>query len=284
MTRSTPSRPISGETPTASPITSTTSAKAQSTQASRSTICWPGYISSQTSPLRATRIMPLRGFIAISLTATPTSSPISPTSRRTSKFVCGPQDPTYKSGGRWMDQPLQHQRLPVRSCENYSGNRQPGLQPATYTQESGFTTVQLDLAARESVFVVLRNHGQPLPPQPAPTRHTVMTIQGPWTVTFPTALRCAYEYPTQQTQLLDGKLGSRSQVLLRHGDLFHYLHGDGLCASRQTPVPTSRRCPRHRADQNQRQVRWTHLGAPLRRRRHRHTPPRFQQTRDCRNE
>jgi hypothetical protein len=69
--------------------------------------------------------------------------------------------------------------------ENYSGNRQPGLQPATYTQESGFTTVQLDLAARESAFVVLRNHGQPLPPQSAPTRHTVMTIQGPRTVTFP---------------------------------------------------------------------------------------------------
>jgi hypothetical protein len=69
--------------------------------------------------------------------------------------------------------------------ENYSGNRQPGLQPATYTEEPGFTTIQLDLAARESVFVVLRDHGEPLPPAPSPTRHTVVTIQGPWTLTFP---------------------------------------------------------------------------------------------------
>src|ERR1700761_1470530 len=69
--------------------------------------------------------------------------------------------------------------------ENYSGNRQPGLQPATYTQEPGFTTVQVDLAARESVFVVIRNQGQPLSPSPPPARQAVMTIQGPWTVTFP---------------------------------------------------------------------------------------------------
>ncbi len=74
---------------------------------------------------------------------------------------------------------------PGAIIENYAGNRQPGLQPATYNEEPGFTTVQLDLAARESVFVVLRNHGQPPPPQPSPTRHAVMTIPGPWTVTFP---------------------------------------------------------------------------------------------------
>lgn len=74
---------------------------------------------------------------------------------------------------------------PGAIVENYSGNRQPGLQPATYTQDSGFTTVQLDLAARESVFVVLRDHGQPLPPASVPTLHTLMRIQGPWTVSFP---------------------------------------------------------------------------------------------------
>ena len=73
---------------------------------------------------------------------------------------------------------------PGAIIESYAGNRQPGLQPATYNEEPGFTTVRLDLAARESVFVVLRNHGQP-PPQPSPTRHAVMTIPGPWTVTFP---------------------------------------------------------------------------------------------------
>jgi len=72
--------------------------------------------------------------------------------------------------------------------ENYSGNRQPGLQPATYTQESGFTTVQLDLAPRESLFVVLRNHGQSLAVAPGFSRRMVTTIQGPWTITFPAHL------------------------------------------------------------------------------------------------
>ena len=38
-----------------------------------------------------------------------------------------------------------------------SGNRQPGIEPAAYVDEPGFTTVSLDLAERESVFVVLRN-------------------------------------------------------------------------------------------------------------------------------
>ena len=69
--------------------------------------------------------------------------------------------------------------------ENYSGNRQPGLQPATYTSEPRFTTVQVDLAPRESAFIVLRNHGQPLPTAPQPAHHTVASILGPWTVTFP---------------------------------------------------------------------------------------------------
>ncbi len=74
---------------------------------------------------------------------------------------------------------------PGAIIENYSGNRQPGLQPATYTQQPGITTVQLDLAARESAFVVLRNRGQPLASAPAPVLHTVTAIKGPWDVTFP---------------------------------------------------------------------------------------------------
>jgi len=41
--------------------------------------------------------------------------------------------------------------------EARTGNRQPGLQPAAYVAESGFTTVPLHLASRESVFVVFRN-------------------------------------------------------------------------------------------------------------------------------
>jgi hypothetical protein len=66
---------------------------------------------------------------------------------------------------------------PDALIENYSGNRQPGLQPATYTQKPGFTTVQLNLAARESVSIVLLNHGQPLADEPAPARCTVITIR-----------------------------------------------------------------------------------------------------------
>src|SRR6185437_2910937 len=38
------------------------------------------------------------------------------------------------------------------------------------------------------------------------------------------ALRCTRKYPSRQTQLLDGELRSWSQVFLRHGNLFHYLH------------------------------------------------------------
>ncbi len=35
-----------------------------------------------------------------------------------------------------------------------SGNRQPGIEPAAYTEQFGYTVVPLDLAERESVFVV----------------------------------------------------------------------------------------------------------------------------------
>jgi hypothetical protein len=74
---------------------------------------------------------------------------------------------------------------PGAAIESYSGNRQPGLQPAAYTQEPGFTTAQLDLSARESVFVVLRNDAESVSPAPVTARHIVMAIQGPWTVSFP---------------------------------------------------------------------------------------------------
>ena len=67
-----------------------------------------------------------------------------------------------------------------------SGNRQPGLQPAAYKAESGFTTVPLDLAERESVFVVFRH---PSPgesrAESAPIDRRLATINGPWTLSFP---------------------------------------------------------------------------------------------------
>ncbi len=68
-----------------------------------------------------------------------------------------------------------------------SGNKQPGIEPALYTKPQGeFTEVPLDLAERESVFVVFRN------PAPGPERTAaavketkLTTLTGPWTLTFP---------------------------------------------------------------------------------------------------
>jgi hypothetical protein len=74
-------------------------------------------------------------------------------------------------------------RMPDRS-----GNRQPGMEPATYVEQTGFTTVSLDLAERESVFVVLRSASpaQAVARVPAPAVETTLaTIQGPWTLSFP---------------------------------------------------------------------------------------------------
>ena len=67
-----------------------------------------------------------------------------------------------------------------------SGNRQPGLQPAAYVEKPGFTTVSLDLAERESVFVVIRNGA----PRGAAVEHhmsetTLAKVAGPWTLSFP---------------------------------------------------------------------------------------------------
>jgi hypothetical protein len=70
-----------------------------------------------------------------------------------------------------------------------SGNREPGIEPAAYVEQAGFTTVSLNLAERESAFVVFRHPAD----APATTTHanphaaeTVLaTIQGPWTLSFP---------------------------------------------------------------------------------------------------
>jgi len=74
----------------------------------------------------------------------------------------------------------------LAQTDQRTGNRQPGIQPALYAPASGFTTVPLDLAERESVFVIFRN------PAPAPTRTaapvvetTLATLTGPWTIAFP---------------------------------------------------------------------------------------------------
>jgi hypothetical protein len=67
-----------------------------------------------------------------------------------------------------------------------TGNRQPGLQPAAYSREPGFTIVPLDLAERESVFVVFRNAAAAPARTSSPRLETTLApIAGPWTLTFP---------------------------------------------------------------------------------------------------
>ena len=69
-----------------------------------------------------------------------------------------------------------------------SGNRRPGIEPAAYIEQSGFTTIPLDLSERESVFVVLRNAALARPQirvEESTLSTPLATITGPWTLGFP---------------------------------------------------------------------------------------------------
>ncbi|MGA1981377.1 MAG: glycosyl hydrolase [Acidobacteriaceae bacterium] len=67
-----------------------------------------------------------------------------------------------------------------------SGNHQPGIGPALYTAPGGFTEVPLDLAERESVFVVFRNAAAtPARTASTPVETKLTTLSGPWTLSFP---------------------------------------------------------------------------------------------------
>jgi hypothetical protein len=67
-----------------------------------------------------------------------------------------------------------------------SGNKQPGLEPALYTTPGGLTEVSLDLAERESVFVVFRNAAAaPLRTASTQSETKLTTLGGTWTLTFP---------------------------------------------------------------------------------------------------
>jgi hypothetical protein len=69
-----------------------------------------------------------------------------------------------------------------------SGNRQPDIEPAAYVEQPGITKVELNLAERESVFVVIRRQvgeQRPSSEHTAAAETTLATIQGPWTLSFP---------------------------------------------------------------------------------------------------
>jgi hypothetical protein len=67
-----------------------------------------------------------------------------------------------------------------------SGNKQPGIEPALYTAQSGFTEVPLDLAERESVFVIFRNVAAAPERAASVVAETKLgTVAGAWTLTFP---------------------------------------------------------------------------------------------------
>ncbi|MGP8259129.1 MAG: glycosyl hydrolase [Acidobacteriaceae bacterium] len=74
----------------------------------------------------------------------------------------------------------------VARIDQRTGNRQPGIQPALYATESGYTVVPLDLAERESVFVVFRN-AVPAAARSAsvPVETKLAVLSGPWTLSFP---------------------------------------------------------------------------------------------------
>ena len=74
----------------------------------------------------------------------------------------------------------------VARIDQRTGNRQPGIQPAVYATESGYTVVPLNLAERESVFVIFRN-AAPAPSRAAitPVETKLAALSGPWTLNFP---------------------------------------------------------------------------------------------------
>jgi hypothetical protein len=73
-------------------------------------------------------------------------------------------------------------RMPDRS-----GNKQPGIEPALYTMpQGGFTVMPLDLAERESVFVIFRNAAtSPARTASVAVETKLTTVAGPWTLSFP---------------------------------------------------------------------------------------------------
>jgi alpha-L-rhamnosidase len=75
------------------------------------------------------------------------------------------------------------------AVEQKAGNWQPGLEPAAYAEQTGFTSVSLNFASHEAVFVVVRRGIKTKPASFEPVASkTIATLHGPWNVTFPPLL------------------------------------------------------------------------------------------------
>ena len=92
--------------------------------------------------------------------------------------VWRPMDGSEKSGVSYTDDV---------NMQDRSGNKQPGIEPALYTQpKDEFTEVPLNLAERESVFVIFRNkEAAPERTAPVASETKLGTVEGVWTVSFP---------------------------------------------------------------------------------------------------
>jgi hypothetical protein len=83
------------------------------------------------------------------------------------------------------------------------------IEPAEFSSADGRTTVPLHLTERESVFVVFRRAASSTArTSPQTNTTTIATINGPWTVTFPSSLGappgsgCRSSNPGQQTETM----------------------------------------------------------------------------------
>jgi hypothetical protein len=75
-------------------------------------------------------------------------------------------------------------RVTGRTAEIWQADRGT-MQPASYTIHDGITTVPLNLEPRDALFVVFREPTQTMSRTvPAPTRTRLLSLAGPWEVTF----------------------------------------------------------------------------------------------------
>ena len=167
----------------------------------------------------------------------------------------------------------------VARIEERTGNRQPRLQPAAYVAESGFTTVPLHLAERESVFVIFkRRRACSLPYRPCCHRDNPRDPQRLMDSQFPSPLGRTVKHHSAEADLLNGQHKSRCKVFLRYRRLYDDDSGiSDMVSPRPAYLARSRQSLRHRRTEDKRNAGRRHLGAAVPDRSHRESPSRRQQ-------